>query len=49
MEKMKEWEKYLKPTQIIDCDHRMIQERANKVTKRQEGGKAKSKILGNGP
>lgn len=49
MEKMKAWEKYLKPTQIIDCDHRTIQERPNEVTKRQEGGEAKSKILGDGP
>lgn len=45
MERMKEWEKYLKPTPIIDCDHRTIQEKANEVTKWQEGVVEKSKTL----
>jgi transglutaminase-like putative cysteine protease len=45
VEKIKEWEKYLKPTPIIDCDHRMIQEKANEMTKGQEGIIEKSRAL----
>ena len=45
MEKIKEWEKHLKPTPIIDCNHRMIQEKANEMTKGQEGIIEKSRAL----
>jgi transglutaminase-like putative cysteine protease len=45
MERIEEWEKYLKPTPIIDCDHRTIQEKANEVTKGQEGIIEKSRAL----
>jgi len=45
MERIEEWEKYLKPTPIIDCDHRTIQEKANEVTKGQEGVIEKSRSL----
>jgi len=39
---MKEREKYLKPTPVIDCGHKTVQEKANEVTKGQQGviGKA---------
>jgi transglutaminase-like putative cysteine protease len=34
---MKGWEKYLKPTAIIDCGHKAIEEKANEVTKGKKG------------
>lgn len=45
MEKIEQREKYLKPTSIIDCDHRRIQEKANELTKGQEGVIEKSRSL----
>jgi transglutaminase-like putative cysteine protease len=45
MERIEEWEKYLKPTPMIDCDHGTIQEKANEVTKGQEGVIEKSRAL----
>ena len=34
---MEELEKYLKPTALIDCGHKTVQEKANEVTKGQKG------------
>jgi len=34
---MENWEKCLKPTALIDCDHKTVQEKANEVTKGQKG------------
>ena len=34
---MEGWEKYLKPTPIIDCGHKTIQEKASEVTMWQNG------------
>lgn len=34
---MEEREKYLKPTPIIDCGHKTLQEKANEVTKGKKG------------
>jgi len=42
---MKEWEKYLKATPIIDCDHCTIKEKADELTKRQNKVKEKAKNL----
>jgi transglutaminase-like putative cysteine protease len=42
---MKEVNRYLKPTQIIDCDNGMIQEKANQVTMGQEEVVEKARSL----
>jgi transglutaminase-like putative cysteine protease len=42
---MKEADQYLKPTQIIDCDNGMIQEKAHQVTMGQEDVVEKAKGL----
>jgi hypothetical protein len=38
-------DQYLKPTDIIDCDHVMIQEKAHQVTMGQEDVVEKAKSL----
>jgi len=42
---MKEWEKYLKATPIIDCDHSTIKEKADELTKSQKEVKEKARSL----
>jgi len=42
---MKEWEKYLKATSIIDCDHWTIKEKADELTKSQKEIKEKARSL----
>ena len=42
---MKEIENYLQPTSIIDCDHEMIKEKAEEVTKRREESIEKARNL----
>jgi transglutaminase-like putative cysteine protease len=44
---MEEWEKYLKPTPIIDCGHKSIQEKANELEKGKEGIVKKARSLFN--